>query len=223
MRSLGTRRAVQVAGAATVAALGLAGCSAGQVAETANLKAPVAGINTSSADGGLLIRNLQVLYNGPLGYPANGSAPLQVSLYNQTEQAITVTISSKPVTDQQPGIVSAQQVGVLGGASGGDASAAPSPAPAPSDSAAPSAAPAAPSAAPAKFTIKPLDTETFLPGDPQTLQVIGLSDKLVPGYSVSLVFETSTSTQPLQVFAPVAVPMSAGSRAPGIPGENAEE
>ena len=65
MRSLGSvrfpaRRAVQVAGAATVAVIALAGCSAGQTAETSLLQSPVSGLNTASPDGGLLIRDLQV-------------------------------------------------------------------------------------------------------------------------------------------------------------------
>lgn len=232
MRSLGTRRVAQVAGAATVAVIALAGCSAGQVAETALLQTPISGLNTASPDGGLLIRNLQVLYNGTAGYAAGASAPLEVSLFNQTRQPITVAISSSP-QQGQAGVVSAQQVGVVGGAAPADSAAAPAPsespaAPAPSDSAASPApsdsasAPAAPSAQPAKFTIAPLGSKSFLPGDPETLQLIGLSDKLLPGNSVSLVFETSTSSQPLQVFAPIAIPLSPASRAPGLPDENSE-
>src|SRR5206468_1122651 len=115
MRSLGTRRAVQVAGAATVAVVALAGCSAGQTAETSVLQAPISGLNTASPDGGLLIRNLQVIFNGPEGYPAGGSAPLEMSLYNQTQAPITVTITSQPQQQQStgsPSIVSAQQIGL---------------------------------------------------------------------------------------------------------------
>src|SRR4051794_38359061 len=103
MRSLGTRRVAQAAGAAMAAVIAVAGCSAGQVAETAMLKAPVSGVNTQSPDGGLLIRNLQVVYNTPDGYAANGDAPLEVALFNQTEQPITVTISSKPPADTTAG------------------------------------------------------------------------------------------------------------------------
>src|SRR6185312_2953736 len=96
MRSPGTRRVAQAAGAAMAAVIALSGCSAGQVAETALLKSPISGLNTQSPDGTFLIRNLQVAYNDPTGYPANGTAPLQVSLFNQTESPITVTITSKP-------------------------------------------------------------------------------------------------------------------------------
>src|SRR6188768_1313221 len=107
MRSLGTRRVAQAAGAAMAAVIALTGCSAGQVAETAMLKSPVSGLNTQTLDGTLLIRNLQVVYNGPEGYPANGTALVQVSLFNQTEQAMTVTITSKPQQTVQAQVVSA--------------------------------------------------------------------------------------------------------------------
>src|SRR5690349_10559027 len=112
MRALGTRRVALAAGAAMAAVIALSGCSAGQVAETAILQAPVAGLNTQSPDGSLLIRNLQVAYNDPTGYPANGTAPLQVSLFNQTEQPMTVTITSAPRSGAGPMIISATQVGV---------------------------------------------------------------------------------------------------------------
>src|SRR5689334_13765389 len=100
MRSLGTRRVTLAAGVATVAVIALAGCSAGQVAETALLKTPISGLNTSSPDGSLQIRNLQVIYNSPEGYPANGQAPLEVALFNQTTTEMTVLISSKPLQNE---------------------------------------------------------------------------------------------------------------------------
>jgi hypothetical protein len=244
MRSLGTRRAALIAGAGTVAVIALAGCSAGQVAETANLKPPVAGINTASPDGSLLIRNLQVVYNSTDGYPANGSAPLEVSLFNQTKNPITVTITSKPVQDQTAGLISAQQIGLVGDPSGASPSAAPEPSgsrPAatpintvtdqvepPSAGTSPSttaaATPADTAAAqPAKITIPALSSASFLPGDKGSLQAIGLSGKLAPGFSLSLIFQVSTSSQPLNLIAPLGVPSSPVSRAPGIEGESSEE
>jgi len=244
MRSLGTRRAALIAGAGTVAVIALGGCSAGQVAETANLKPPVAGLNTASPDGGLLIRNLQVVYNGPEGYPANGSAPIQVSLFNQTTSPITVTISSKPVQEKTAGLISAQQIGLVGEASAASPSAAPEPSgsrpdatpvnqgpdgsvegPSADPSAVPSTSvvPAGTTAQPAKITIPALSSASFLPGDKGSLQAIGLSDKLLPGNSLSLVIESSTSAQPLTVVAPLGVPLSPVSRAPGLEHENTEE
>jgi hypothetical protein len=197
-----------------VAVIALAGCSAGQVAETAILKAPVTGLNTQSPDGGLLIRNLQVVYNGPDGYNTGSTAPLEVSLFNQTEQSMTVLISSKP--QKTPGVVSAEQVGV---GSAAPASAEPTPDPSASDS----TEPTAPALQPARFTIAPLSNETFLAGDSPALQAAGLSGVLIPGYSLSLTFEVEGSSQSIDVLAPFGVPTSPVSRSPVVEGESTEE
>jgi outer membrane murein-binding lipoprotein Lpp len=209
MRSLGTRRAVQVAGAATVAVIALAGCSAGQTAETSELKTAVSGLNAETSDGNLLVRDLQVAYNDPKGYPANGTAPIEVSLFNQSPNTITVTISSKPQQEVHAGIVSAQQVGLV------DAVASLNPLPSSS------ASPAAPQ--PAKFTIPAHGSKSFLPGATPSLQAVGLSDALAAGGSLALVFESSSGAKPLQVLAPVAVPLSPAPRASGVPNEGNEE
>lgn len=221
MRSLGTRRAVQVTGAATVAVLALTGCSAGQTAETSLLQTAISGINTATADGGLLIRNLQVTYNSPQGYSASGNAPIEVSLFNQTTGTITVTITSKAQQTAQPNVVVATQVGLVGTAPSGSAS--PSADASPSAGGSPSAdasAPAAPQ--PATLTIPPLGTVAFLPGGSPSLQAIGLSSKLVSGGSLALEFVSSSTAQPLDVLAPVAVPLSPAPRDSGVPGENTE-
>jgi len=216
MRSLGTRRVAQAAGAAMAAVIALSGCSAGQVAETALLKSPISGLNTQTPDGALLIRNLQVAYNDPTGYPANGTAPLQVALFNQTQQPLTVTITSKPQTNVVPGVVSAMQVGVGAPAPSAGAAAAPSP-----DASA--AAGPAPALQPAKFTIPALGSQTFNPeGGPTTLQAQGLSNVLKPGYSLSLTFQVENGPT-LDVLAPFAIPTSPASRAPGNDQENHEQ
>ncbi|GAA2644325.1 hypothetical protein [Paractinoplanes durhamensis] len=225
MRSLGTRRVAQAAGAAMVAVIALAGCSAGQVAETAILKAPVAGLNTQSPDGGLLVRNLQVIYNGVDGYAAGDDAPIELSLVNQTQQAITVLISSSPQQDAGESTVSAQQVGVSGGASA-TPSAAPEPSLPSADASGTPSAPATPTKAPlqaARFTIEPLSSVRFLPGDKESLVASGLSGELRPGFALALTIQVSTSSQPLQVTAPFGIPTSPASRAPGIENENSEE
>jgi len=207
MRSLGTRRAVRVAGAATVAVIALAGCSAGQTAETSQLETAISGLNAASSDGDLLIRNLQVAYANPKGYPADGTAPIEVSLFNQSPDTITVTISSPPHQDASGGIVTAHEVGLVGASSG---SASPSA----------SASPADAGAQPAKITIPPHGSMSFLPGNSPSLQAVGLSSTLTSGGSLSLQFETSTGAQPLQVLAPVAVPLTPAPRSSGVPNEN---
>ncbi|WP_249999710.1 hypothetical protein [Actinoplanes sp. M2I2] len=253
MRSLGTRRVALAAGAATVAVIALAGCSAGQVAETALLDAPISGLNTQSTDGRLLIRNLQVVYNSPEGYPANGNAQLELALYNQTTEPLSVLISSRPQQTETEGIVSAQQIGLTGGAAAASPSANPEPSGSrpsstalpgppqqaggvpdnpsvqPSTPGAPSIAPS-PSVQPARITIPGLSSATYLPGDEAKVLALGLSDRLAPGNSLSLVVEVSGQTQPLEVNAPMAIPLSPASRPATVPpndhlgeGEDAEE
>ncbi|RSM63791.1 hypothetical protein DMB66_22090 [Actinoplanes sp. ATCC 53533] len=234
MRSLVTRRAALATGVATLAAIALAGCSAGQVAETSLKKPSVYGVNAESSDQSVAIRNLAVAYKGTTGYPAGADATLQVGLYNQTRQTVTVLISSKPAagTDGKDTVVSAQSVGLVGGASATPSAAAtaspePStdPSAGPSSSVTPSAEPSAsaPAARPARIEIAPLGAATFLPEDAQQLQALGLSGKLVPGQSINLVFEFSSGAAPLVLQAPVAIPLVPASRAPGVPHEDTEE
>ncbi|GIF11180.1 hypothetical protein [Actinoplanes teichomyceticus] len=246
MRSLGTRRAALVAGAATVAVIALAGCSAGQVAETAMLDTPIVGVDANSADDSVFVRDATVQYNGLEGYAKDANAPLQLSLYNQTTTELTVTISSRP-TDQ-PQVVSARQVGTVGAAApvtGNQPSAAnateipgeeppsaspsqPATAPQPGVSVQPGAAeqpasaPAAAQVTPANIKIAPLGSALFRPTDRQPLQVIGLSDALKPGMSVNLVLQFSNGSAPLEIQVPVAIPLSPASRAPGNEGEDIE-
>jgi hypothetical protein len=220
MRSLGTRRAALVAGAATVAALALGGCSAGQVAETAILDAPIAGVNTKSASGSVLIRNLQVEYNGVKGYHAKENAPLELSLFNQSNETITVTISSE--APDRPQVVGAAQVGFVSTATvttpGEVAASADA-----SHSAEPSAS-AAPTATvkPAQIKIGPQGSALFRPTDSAQLQVIGLTDDLTPGMAVNLVFEFSDDATPLVVQAPVASPLTPAPRGSADTGGEAE-
>lgn len=226
MRSLGIRRAALATGVAAVAAVALAGCSAGQVAETSLKKPSVMGANAENSDRSVFVRNLAVQYDSPTGYAAGDNAPLQVSLYNKTKQAITVLVSSQPVTNapEKAGIVSARSVGLTGGSSvAPSASATPEPSTSAGES--PSTQPSASSEAvrPARIEIGPLGSVTFLPEDAEQLQVVDLTGKLLPGQSVNLVFEFSNDADPLVLQAPVAIPLSPASRAPGIPHEATEE
>jgi hypothetical protein len=225
MRPLGTRRAVRAAGAATIAVLALAGCSAGQVAETAILDTPIGGVDTESANGSVYIRNLQVEYPGVEGYEAGGNAPLELSLYNQTDNELTVSISTRPT--EQAEVVSASQVGIVSaaavpsGAPSTAASGAPSVGasgePSADPSGAPGAEPSAPAAAvaPAQVKIPAQGSALFRPTDAAQLQVIGLSEELAPGTSVNLVFEFSDNSPALEVQAPVANPLSPAPREEG--------
>ncbi|ROP31570.1 hypothetical protein [Couchioplanes caeruleus] len=248
MRSLGTRRAFLATGVATVAAIALTGCSAGQVAETALKRASTPGVNIDNSDRTVLIRNLSVQYPGTAGYAAGANAPLELGIYNQTKQPVTVMVSSRPSDDQanRKDLVAARQMGLVGGGAAKPAApstAIPEPsgsrppadahegeqvpsahASAPAAGQAPSTAPAAPAAAarPARIEIGPLGSVTFRPGDAEQLTALGLTGKLMPGNALNLVFEFSNGAQPLVVQAPISVPLTPASRGPAVPGEHAE-
>ncbi|MCU7727110.1 hypothetical protein ODJ79_25565 [Actinoplanes sp. KI2] len=217
--------------AAAAAAAALAGCSSGQAAETATLKPPISGLNTQSPDGSLLIRNLQVLYAGPAGYPAGGTAPLQVSLFNETEQPMTVVIRSAPPTVDvpPPGYVTAQRIALTGGTAAASPSANPEPAPGGKKSPHPSlsagevndpsgAASTAPTPGaslvsgsagqPAQITIPALGEASFQPTMAQKLLAVGLSGRFSLGKSLSLVLERGAGLAPMNLLAPMEVPLS---------------
>lgn len=262
MRTLGTRRAVLAAGVATVTAAALAGCGTGQVAETALKNASVYGVSAQNANGSVLIRGLAVVYNNTAGYARGASAPLELNLYNETKEPVTVLVSSQPPseTTAEGSVVSARSVTLSGGQASPASTAIPEPSgsrPAatpdsdvsdtavqpssgasagPSGPTSPSEGPsgtspsgrpsttAAPSTGrPARIEIGPLGYAIYRPGVAETLQVVGLTDRLVPGTSVNLVFEFGGGTAPLVVQAPMAIPLSPASRAPGNPAENSGE
>jgi hypothetical protein len=219
-RSMGTRRAAVLAGAATVVTLALSGCSAGQIAETANKEPSVYGINTENADGSVLIRGLAVGYPSVEGYPQGGTAPLELALFNETDRPITVRITSRPPQPPNPLFAWAQQV-VLADASptaGAPAGAEPTATPAPD------ATPASGAAAgrPAEINLPPLDSAHFLPGYPQRLLLVGLSQPVRAGNSVNLVFEFSNGVEPLTLRAGVAPPSSPAPRVTPTHGEEGE-
>ena len=217
MRFLGTRRLVVVAGLAAATAVAFAGCSAGQVAETSLKRPSNQGVNEENSNNTVAIRNLAVVYNGTDGYAAGDSAPLEVTLYNQTSQPITVLVSSrKPDAALGTDVVSGTNVVLVGGQSSPATSSAESPSPSPSES-------GAAAGTPARIVLDPLGYASFLPGDTQSLQVQGLSDKLRPGMSVNLVFEFSNGAAPLTLQAPVGIPLSPAPRESGNPAEKQEE
>ena len=246
MRTLGTRRAVLVAGVATLTAAALAACSAGQIAETSLKKSSVQGLNAQNADGSVLVRGLGVVYKDPTGYPSGGTAPLEVNLYNQTTQPITVLVSSQPAAAGE-NVVAARSVVLVGGApttpateipepTGSRPAATPDPdvsdtitqpsadptgAPSGASSAEPSAG-AAPTGRPARIEIGPLGSAVFRPDGETTLQATELTAALIPGGSLNLVFGFSNGVEPLVVQAPVTVPLSPASRAPGSEAEGHE-
>ena len=98
--------AVAAGVAAIVASGALAGCSAGQVSETATIVSAVPGGSASIAvptqqnpNGALLIKNVTVDYNGVNGYAAGDTATLSVWMVNQSTVPVTVTAGDSQLVD----------------------------------------------------------------------------------------------------------------------------
>lgn len=118
---------------AVAAGLLLAGCSVGQVAETARKSPSVAGANATQdlrdADGNRIgsvaVRDVLVAYEGPAGYRRGGDAPLAARIFNDTRQAVTVRVTVATVDDQADGgsgqVVGAEAVALTGGTTTGSA------------------------------------------------------------------------------------------------------
>lgn len=107
--------AASVAGAAGL----LAGCSSGQVSQTAAVVPPVPGINVDA--GPVAIRDATIAYGGPEGYPAGGTAPLVLRVFSNRTTGPAIRLTGARLTGEVTG-----RVVLVGGApSTGSGTAAP--------------------------------------------------------------------------------------------------
>ncbi|MDG4791351.1 hypothetical protein O7626_36585 [Micromonospora sp. WMMD1102] len=241
----GARRAAAVlAGTAAAATLLLSGCGAGQIAETAAKVPTSVGTNAQSADNNFKVRNLSIDYLSTQGYPAGADAPMNVGLYNDSGQAVTVRISSAgaravvlagaSATPTPAGTVSPSPEATAGSPSPEATAGSPSPeatAGSPSPGGSPSAAPtegagatpSAPSApaAPALPAEIPIPAGGFVILNKAVgnwLQLSGLTEPLPPGGNIELIFDFGGTQVP--VNAPVAVPQSPAPVSTPVVGED---
>ncbi|MFV2087678.1 hypothetical protein [Micromonospora sp. LOL_021] len=200
------RVAVLFAGAAVASGLLLSGCGTGQLAETATKATAINGVNLESPDGAVSVRDLSVPYPGVEGYPAGGSAPVEVGLFNNTNDPVTVRVSAAPVTDEDWATVVGAETVVIGGSE----QTGPPPSPEPGTD-------EVPQPDPGRDAIVQLPANgwaLFSTDDTEPLRVTGLADRLAAGYSVNLAFEFSTGGAPLVVAAPVDMPLTPAPREP---------
>lgn len=211
---LAVRLAATIAGAAAI--MLVSACGAGQIAETAKIKAAVPGGNTSisvpdgARPGTLWIKNVTFDYNDPDGYPAGGSAPISVRIINDSGSDLVLAgVTATLAGGGDLGAVA------LHSASAAPAPSASAPVPAsPSGSASPAAPPATPSAAPtptpsaSALNIKiPADQLVDLSTSAnQYLQVTGLTQALAPGMRVNLTFTFADSSNSAISIPSVPVP-----------------
>ena len=218
---------------AGAAALAVSACSAGQITQTSSQVPAIPGVNVNiGGDGGAIaIRDLLIPYNGPLGYPPGGSAPLVVRIFNDAAQpAHLVGVSS----------ADAASVTLVGGTPVATPTAAPTPPATP-----PASPPATPPATPPAATPTPGAVATpgptvpavtatpapvpagqtsfrievpggsyvlLVPGQGPYLQLDGLARALAPGGTVAVTF-TFDGHAPVTVNVPVAPPTAAAPRA----------
>ncbi|RBJ11604.1 hypothetical protein DRA43_00265 [Micromonospora provocatoris] len=170
---------------AALTGLLLSGCGAGQIAETADKVPSVQGVNAETADGEYAIRGLLVSFPGLDGYAAGDDAVLNVVVYNDSESAVTVTVTSQDARDVV--ITDADRAA-------GTAVARPT-------------SSATPTARPARVQVPPLDHVQLNTEVQQALRLVGLDESLRPGQNAFVTFDFGngyTITAP----APVAVPLS---------------
>ncbi|WP_422772169.1 hypothetical protein ACN28C_03480 [Plantactinospora sp. WMMC1484] len=229
----GARRAAAVlAGTAAGAALLLSGCGAGQIAETAERIPTNLGVNAESPDNNYLVRNAFIGYPGTTGYPAGASAPMSVTLYNDTGEPVTVRVSSAgaggvtltgPSAAPSPGggaPASPSPEATAGSPSPDATEQSPSPGGSPS---APPSAEATPAPAPATPVEIQIPARGFVVLNQETagrwLELTGLTEALPPGHSIQVTFDFGGTQVPVQV--PVTVPLEPAP--PGTPVVGGEE
>lgn len=221
------RAAAMLTGTAAATTLLLSGCGAGQIAETAAKVPTSVGANAQSPDNNFKVRNLSIDYPSIEGYRAGEDAALNVGLYNDSGQPVTVTITPD----------GARAVVLTGPSAppgpGGTASPSPTPAttsgsPEPGGSATPTPTGEA-STSPTPTPTPEAAAEIRIPAGGfvilnktvgSWLQLDGLTEALRPGESIPLTFDFNGAK--VQIDAPVAVPLTPAPTATPVVGENEE-
>lgn len=225
--------------AAVAATTLLAGCSAGQVAETAQIVSAVPGGNQvvkvpdpTNVNSEILIQNVTVAYNGLNGYAAGANAPLAMRIINQTQSPIRVSPGLATVTGVKA-TAAPTPLGTVAWAGGARPVLTPASAPASapgSPGTSPSGAPSAP-ASPSAPPSTPAVPDLLIPagsiailapdvaGSIRFLQISSLSQALLPGdlTNVGLTFTVFTADGAAQTYAtsvqaPIAPPVTAQPR-----------
>lgn len=216
-----------LAGGAAAAALALTGCSAGMNSQTADQVAAVPGFSLTvpGPDGGsVALRDAMLAYAGPKGYAQGATAPLQLRIFNDTEQPITLdkfesndaaSVKLASAADLKPSPSPAAESPSPAASKSPKATGSPSPgaetSPEPAASPSPAAAP------PAKLTIPPAGYLELTPGSGQFLALTGLKKPVANGEGVhlKLTFSNGVVLETLpRTVVPVAPPLSPQPRLP---------
>lgn len=191
------------AAALAVAALAfVAGCSAGRITQTDTTVAAIPGadLEVEAPGGRILVRNAHVVYPGTEGYPRGGSAPLELRIFNDTQEPVRLVA----VTSSRGQVVLAR---------GGSASPSPT---ATAGTPAPTGSPTSqtPTGTSINIEIPAFGFVTLAPDADQHLQIVGLTEALSPGQSVTLTLRFSNGVTISDVQVPVTTPRSPAPRSP---------
>jgi hypothetical protein len=221
----------------------VASCSAGQITQTDQQVTVIPGVNAdatvSPPPSRVAVRNLHIVYPGSQGYAVGSDAPVDVRIFNDTPQPVTVKVSSPDATSvrlasgprsaspsaspsgspsaspsvSRSGSPSRSPSGSPSVSRSGSPSASASPSSSGSPSASTPPRPSAAPAGPAEFTIAPSSFVVLAPGASRQLVLVGLKEALHPGESVRLVFDFGNNAV-LTVDAPVVPPLTPLPRSP---------
>jgi copper(I)-binding protein len=223
--SRSSRRSARLAASALFAGFAVltavSACSAGQIAQTSNAVPAVPGANLTIGDPAtgntVQLLDMVVAYNGPQGYPAGGSAPLFIRVFNNgptTVKLVKVTAGNAARTIILVGTAVATPPVAPTATSTARPSGTPSSAPSGSATPAPEATPTeANPGGEESFSIDilPSSYALLVPGQGAYLQLSGLSAALIPGQSVPLTF-TFADGRSGEMAVPVGVPEKAQPR-----------
>ncbi|MEV4411580.1 hypothetical protein [Catellatospora sp. NPDC049609] len=215
------------AGGAAAAVLALSGCGAGMISQTADQVAAVPGYSATvpvPGGGNIALRDAMIAYPGVKGFPAGADAPLQLRIFNDTEQPVTLeSVTSNDAQSVRLATPSDLKASPTPAAASPTAASSPtgsptaSPKGSPSPAASPSPSPAAPAAKP---VIQP---GGFLELTPQSGQLALLSGLKKPvgngeGVHLKLTFSNGVVIETLPgTVVPVAPPLSVAPRVPVPP------
>jgi len=224
------RAALLLAGLGAAGGLLLTGCGAGQIAETAAKAPSVPGVNAAveAAGGSYLIRNLVVAYRDPKGYPAGSNAPLEMAIFNETDQPVTVRVTSDsartvvlagatatptpPAATPTPGSPTASPTGRPNVNPTDQPTTTETPRPTGSVQPLPTP-PSVPAGGPARLEIPARSFVLLTRTAGRFLQLEGLNEDLSPGQSINLAFDFNGKSFTTEV--PVTTPLSPAP--PGSP------
>jgi hypothetical protein len=241
----GTKRVTGLLVASLTTAVLASACGADLQAHTQDMVPAIPGINASTEDHTLGVRNLLFRYSGPEGYRVGSTAPLEVRVFNNnptpakltcvkvaTGAGVVTLVGSATPTGTPSATPTATPTAAPTPSASGTRSASPngksSATPSPSASASTAPVPAGPPSVPAcgaafSVDLAPFGFALLTASTGRYLAVSGFNHDLIPGdpkLGLTFTFDSGGTTQTVTTEAvPIGVPLSPLPRIPGNPSE----